>query len=68
MSLGYGTNISLSSMKPRREKFLFGILMVPLAVIFCGLLSATTIFVYLGHFCQEIGLAIDDPALNIAGP
>ena len=68
VSLGYGTTISLASMKPKREKFRNGIMMVPLGVIVCGLLSAMTIFVYLSHFTREIGMAIDDPALKIVGP
>ena len=52
ISIGYGTIISLSAMKPRRENFLFGIMMVPVGVILCGMLSAMTIFVYLAHFAQ----------------
>ena len=68
LCLGIGTTFSLASMKPRREPFLKGVLLVPLGVFICGMLSAMTIFIYLSHFCGEIGIDINDPALNISGP
>ena len=51
-SMGIGTVVGLASMKPRRENFLTGVQAIPIAILFCGLFSATTVFVYLSHFTQ----------------
>jgi SNF family Na+-dependent transporter len=42
--------IHLSSMKPKNQSFLKGLYMILGSVIFCGILCALNIFVYLGHF------------------
>lgn len=58
--------INLSSLKPKREKFLLGIYIIPISLVVCGMLCAVNIFMYLGHFCQQQNLNIAD--LNLLGP
>jgi hypothetical protein len=63
-----GTLICMSSMSPRRQDLMHGVIYVPFGLILCGLLSSTTIFMYLSHFCLESGLDINNPGLHLSGP
>jgi len=51
LSLGNGTILNIATAKARREDLLKSVLIVPLGLVLCGLLSALTIFIYLSHFC-----------------
>jgi SNF family Na+-dependent transporter len=42
--------INLSSMKPKRERFLSGVYIIPASLVVCGMLCALNVFMYLGHF------------------
>ena len=66
-SVGLGTIINLASMKARRDDIWKSVLMVPISLLLCGILSALTIFIYLSHFCTMSGLTIDSPDLHLAG-
>lgn len=44
--------INLSSLKPKKERFMIGIYLIPISLVFCGMLCAINIFAYLGHFCK----------------
>lgn len=67
LSIGMGTIINLSCQKARRDDIFRSVLIVPLGLVLCGLLSALTIFIYLSHFCLINGLTIGDPSINISG-
>ena len=58
--------VNLASMKPKREKFLSGIYIIPASLIACGMLCALNVFMYLGHFTHEMGISID--SLTLSGP
>lgn len=68
MGVGVGALVCISSMNPRRQDLMKGIIFVPLGLITCGLLSAVTIFVYLSHFCSEVGLDISELGAKLSGP
>jgi len=53
MALAGGGIMSFSSMKPKGEKHLKGIYIIPCSIVLCGMLSAINIFMYLGHFCAQ---------------
>jgi SNF family Na+-dependent transporter len=67
MSIGTGNIINISTAKPRREDILKSVILVPIGLVICGLLSAMTIFIYLSHFCVLSGYEIGDPSLSLAG-
>ncbi len=67
LTIGVGTMVNLSTQKARRDDIFKSVLMVPLGLILCGLLSALTIFIYLSHFCMLNGYKIGDPSLSISG-
>lgn len=67
LAIGVGCMINLSAQKPRRDDITKSIIVVPIGLVLCGLLSALTIFIYLSHFCTLNGYAIGDPQLNISG-
>jgi solute carrier family 6 (neurotransmitter transporter, noradrenalin) member 2 len=67
LSLGNGTILNIATAKARREDLLKSVILVPLGLVLCGLLSALTIFIYLSHFCLESGYTIDDPSLELSG-
>lgn len=50
--------IHMSSMKPKTQPFLSGLYWILLSVLACGLLCAGNIFIYLGHFSNQIGVSI----------
>lgn len=58
--------MSLSSLKPKKEKHLAGVFLIPLSIVVCGMLSALNIFMYLGHFCIQQNVHIAD--LTLSGP
>lgn len=58
--------VNLSSMKPKREKFLSGVYIIPASLVACGMLCALNVFMYLGHFTHELGISID--SLTLSGP
>ena len=58
--------INLSSLKPKTEKFMLGIYIIPISIIVCGMMCALNIFMYLGHFCYEADLDIGE--LTLLGP
>ena len=68
IGIGMGTLISIASMNPRRSNIIYGVIYVPIGLIICGLLSAITVFVYLSHFCLELGIDINHPGLTLSGP
>ena len=55
MTIACSGIVNLSSLKPKKERFLEGIYLIPLSLVLCGLLCALNIFMYLGHFCSEFG-------------
>ena len=67
LSLGNGTILNIATAKARREDLLKSVILVPIGLVLCGLLSALTIFIYLSHFCLESGYTIDDPSLELSG-
>lgn len=67
LTIGVGTIVNLSTQKARRDNILKSVLIVPLGLVLCGLLSALTIFIYLSHFCVLNGYTIGDPRLSISG-
>lgn len=67
LSIGMGSITNLSTSKARREDIMQSVILVPVALILCGLLSALTIFIYLSHFCELSGYQIDDPSLQLSG-
>lgn len=66
LTIAVGGIMSLSSMKPKREKHLLGIYLIPLSIVVCGMISAFNVFMYLGHFCLEQNLDIRQ--LSLSGP
>ena len=66
VSIAISGIVNLSSMKPRREKFMLGIYLIPFSVVLCGMLCALIVFIYLGHFTNEMGISIDQ--LTLSGP
>ncbi len=54
-------------MKARRDDIWKSVLLVPIGLLLCGILSALTIFIYLSHFCTMSGLTIDSPELHLSG-
>jgi SNF family Na+-dependent transporter len=58
MSVGVAGIINFSSLKPKKEKHLLGVYLIPLSITFCGMLCALNIFMFLGHFCLENNLDI----------
>ena len=56
--------LNISSMKPRRQQFTSEIYLMPLAFITCGILCCISIFSFLGHFCREADLAINELELS----
>jgi SNF family Na+-dependent transporter len=67
MSIGIGLIVNLATAKAKREDIMKSVIIVPLGLILCGLLSAMTIFIYLSHFCAASGFAIDDPSVKLSG-
>lgn len=67
LSIGMGCIINLSCQKARRDDILKSVVIVPIGLVLCGLLSALTIFIYLSHFCLINGMTIGDPRINISG-
>lgn len=53
MSIAIAGIMNFSSLKPKKEKHLIGLYVIPLSLIVCGMLCALDVFMYLGHFCQE---------------
>lgn len=51
MTVAVGGILNFSSLKPKKEKHLMGVYIIPLSIAICGMLSALNIFMYLGHFC-----------------
>jgi SNF family Na+-dependent transporter len=68
VGIGIGTIVSVSALKSRRDSIVKGVIFVPIGILVCGLLSATTVFSYLSHFCVEAGLDINDAGLTLSGP
>lgn len=58
--------INLSSLKPKKESFMLGIYLIPVSLVVCGMMCALNIFMYLGHFCEEYNLDINN--LTLLGP
>lgn len=58
--------VHMSSMKPKSQPFLNGLYFILISVLVCGLLCATNIFLYLGHFADKIGVNIDE--ITLSGP
>ena len=58
--------INLSSLKPKKQSYLEGVYIIPISLVVCGVLCSLNIFMYLGHFSQELGVEIDD--LQLSGP
>lgn len=67
LTIGVGTIVNLSTQKARRDDIFKSVLIVPIGLVVCGLLSAMTIFIYLSHFCLKSGYTIGDPRLSISG-
>lgn len=67
LTIGVGTIVNLSTQKARRDNIFKSVLIVPIGLVLCGLLSALTIFIYLSHFCILNGYTIGDPRLSISG-
>lgn len=59
LSIASAGVINYSSKKPKNESFMSILYIVPLGLIICGLLSGLIIFMYVGHFCFEKGVAIN---------
>ena len=57
----------MSTAKAKRENIITSVLLVPLSLVVCGLLSALTIFIYMSHLCLQSGFSIDDPSLKLSG-
>lgn len=68
MSVGIGTLFSICSLNPRRQSLTQSILYVPIGLLLCGLMSASTIFIYLSHFSRKVGVPLDHPDIKLAGP
>lgn len=66
LSIGIGTVTNLSAMKPRREDLLKSVIIVPISIFLCGIMSAATIFMYLSHFSFQSGISIEN--LHLSGP
>ena len=66
-SIGMAVMVNLSMQKPRRDNILNSVVMVPIGLFVCGILSALTIFIYLAHFCLVSGYEMGDPRLKLAG-
>ena len=45
---------------------MIGIYLIPVSLVVCGMLCALNIFMYLGHFCEEYNLDINN--LKLDGP
>ena len=45
---------------------MLGIYLIPFSVVVCGMLCALIVFIYLGHFTNEMGISIDQ--LTLSGP
>lgn len=67
LTIGVGTIVNISTQKARRDDIFKSVLIVPIGLVVCGLLSAMTIFIYLSHFCLKSGFTIGDPRLSISG-
>jgi len=64
LSIASAGIMNYSSKKPKNESFMSILLIVPLGLIFCGILSGLIIFMYVGHFCFEKGLEISSLTLK----
>lgn len=51
LSVAVAGIMNFSSLKPKKEKHLLGVYIIPLSILICGMLCALNIFMYLGHFC-----------------
>lgn len=51
--------VHLSSMKTKTQPFVNGLYIILISVFACGILCATNIFIYLGHFSYNIGVSIE---------
>lgn len=58
--------VHMSSMRPKTQPFVNGLYLILIAVLVCGLLCASNIFIYLGHFSHLIGVSIHD--ITLQGP
>lgn len=56
----------MSSMKTKTQPFVSGLYLILISVLVCGLLCATNIFIYLGHFSHLIGVNISE--ITLQGP
>ena len=45
---------------------MIGVYLIPVSLVVCGMLCALNIFMYLGHFCEEYNLDINN--LTLLGP
>lgn len=64
LSIGSGGMVYYASKKPKTEKFLSILYIVPLGLLICGILSGLIVFMYVGHFCHMNGLSITELPLS----
>lgn len=58
--------VHMSSMKTKTQPFVNGLYLILISVLSCGLLCASNIFIYLGHFSHLIGVNIHE--ITLQGP